>query len=81
MVDAGLYTPDYPLGRFIAFQVEEHFRRSSAPLGVEFERVALIGSVTPDEWMRQAVGAPVSAAPLVAAATAALAAQEGAAAR
>jgi hypothetical protein len=81
MVDAGLYTPDYPLGRLIAFQVEAHFRRSSAPLGAEFERVALIGSVTPDEWMRQAVGAPVSAAPLIAAATAALTAQEGAAAR
>jgi hypothetical protein len=81
MVDSGLYTPDYPLGHLIAFQVEAHFRRSKAPLGAEFERVALIGSVTPDEWMRQAVGAPVSARPLIEAATAALAAEERAAAR
>ena len=33
--------------------------------GNEFERVAQIGSVTPNEWMRQAVGAPLSAAPLI----------------
>jgi hypothetical protein len=81
MVDSGLYTPDYPLGHLIAFQVEEHFRKTTAPLGQEFERVALIGSVTPDQWMRQAVGAPVSAQPLIEAATRALDAQEGAAAR
>jgi hypothetical protein len=73
MVDSGLYTPDYALGHLIAFQVEEHFARAQAPLGAEFERVTKIGSVTPDEWMRVAVGAPVSAAPLLEAAARALA--------
>jgi hypothetical protein len=41
--------------------------------GSEFERVAQIGAVTPHEWMRQAVGAPLSATPLVEAAEKALA--------
>jgi hypothetical protein len=72
MIDSGLYTPDYSLGHLIAFQVEEHFRRTDAPLGAEFERVTKIGSVTPDEWMRVAVGAPVSAQPLLDAAARAL---------
>ena len=40
--------------------------------GNEFERVAQIGNVTPNEWMRQAVGAPLSAAPLISAAEQAL---------
>jgi hypothetical protein len=40
--------------------------------GKEFERVSQIGNVTPNEWMRQAVGAPLSAAPLIEAAEKAL---------
>jgi hypothetical protein len=76
MVDAGLYTPDYPLGHLIAFQVEEHFRARTGPMGDEFERICQLGSITPDAWMRAAVGAPLSAEPLIAAATRALAAVE-----
>ena len=72
MVDAGLYTPDYPLGHLIAFQVEEHFRSQTGPMGPEFERICRLGSITPDAWMRQAVGAPLSAEPLLTAATRAL---------
>ena len=67
MIDAGLYLPDYPLGHLIAFQVEEHFRSAAAPMGAEFERMCQLGSITPDAWMRKAVGAPLSAEPLLAA--------------
>ena len=74
MIDGAMYTPDYPLGHLIAFQVEEHFETADAPLGVEFERVALLGRLTPDAWMRRAVGAPLSAEPLLAATERALAA-------
>jgi hypothetical protein len=81
MVDYGLYTPDYPLGMFIAFQVEEHLRSRSGPMGPEFERICRLGSITPDAWMRQAVGSPLSAAPLLRAAEAAVAQEEAAAAR
>lgn len=73
MIDAGLYTPDYPLGHLIAFQVEDYFRSSERSFGEEFERVSKLGRLTPDLWMRQAVGAPLSATPLVEAADAALA--------
>jgi hypothetical protein len=72
MIDGAMYTPDYPLGHLIAFQVEDHFRRHEGPMGAEFERVCLLGRLTPDAWMRQAVGAPLSAEPLLAAAAAAL---------
>jgi hypothetical protein len=71
-VDSGLYLPDYALGHLIAFQVEAHFRTVAGPMGPEFERVTRIGSVTPDAWMRQAVGAPLSAQPLLAATARAL---------
>ena len=67
-IDAGLYTPDYPLGHLIAFQVEDFFTKSDRPFGEEFERVVELGRLTPDAWMRQAVGEPLSAAPLLAAA-------------
>ena len=75
MVDAALYTPDYPLGHLIAFQIEDHFTRHK-PIGAEFERICKLGSITPDAWMRQAVGGPLSAEPLLTAATAAIAAEE-----
>ncbi|HEY3176637.1 MAG TPA: hypothetical protein VGK94_12855 [Candidatus Polarisedimenticolia bacterium] len=71
MIDAGLYTPDYPLGHLIAFQIEDHFRKAK-PMGAEFERICKLGSITPDAWMRQGVGGPLSAEPLLAAAAAAL---------
>ncbi|MGH9867504.1 MAG: hypothetical protein ACREAA_04990 [Candidatus Polarisedimenticolia bacterium] len=64
MISNGLYLPDYPLGHLIAFQVDEHFRRAPS-LGDEFERVSRIGALTPDAWMRQAVGSPLSAEPLL----------------
>jgi hypothetical protein len=72
MVSNGLYTPDYPLGHLIAFELEEHFRKSG-PVGPEFERVARQGNITPDLWMRGAVGEPLSADPLLRATERALA--------
>jgi hypothetical protein len=65
MVDSGLYTPDYPLGRLIAFQIEQHFETLPGPMGPEFERISRLGNLTPDAWMRRAVGAPISAEPLL----------------
>ena len=67
-----MYTPDYTLAHLVAFQIRAHFDKLGGPMGKEFERVAQIGTVTPNEWMRQAVGAPLSASPLVQAAEKAL---------
>ncbi|WP_428263871.1 hypothetical protein [Haliangium sp.] len=74
MIDGAMYTPAYPLGHLIAFQIEQHFEDHSGPLGAEFERICQLGRLTPDAWMRQAVGAPLSATPLIDATKAALAA-------
>jgi hypothetical protein len=64
MVGYFLYLPDYVLGHLIANQVEERFEKSGRPLGEEFERVARYGNVTPDLWMKNATGEPLSARPL-----------------
>jgi hypothetical protein len=73
MIDYGLYLPDYALGHLIAFQVGQMVRGDR--FGAEFERVARQGRITPDAWMHGAVGQPLSAQPLLAAAREALAAE------
>jgi hypothetical protein len=66
MIDSFLYLPDYPIGHLIAFQVEEQMKKAGA-IGPEFERMATMGSVTPDLWMIHATGKPVGAGALLAA--------------
>lgn len=70
IVAYGLYTPNYPLGFLITYQVEQHMRGRN--LATEMERMCRLGRLAPDVWMQQAVGSPVSAAPLVKGAAAAL---------
>lgn len=70
MIDAGLYLPDYPLGHIIAFQVEEYMKQGN--LAEEMERMCKLGSITPDQWMQQAVGQSISAEPMIRAAQEAL---------
>ena len=72
MIVYGLYLPDYPLGHLIAFQVAEKLH--GGDFGAEFERVTRQGRLTPDAWMRGAVGGPLSARALLVAAREALAA-------
>jgi hypothetical protein len=64
MISYPLYLPDYPLGHLIAFQAEEQIKKSKS-FGLEFERIARFGRVTPDLWMMNAAGSPVSSAPLL----------------
>jgi hypothetical protein len=75
MVEHPLYLSDYPVGHMIAAQIEEHLGKAQS-LGAEFERMARLGRVTPDAWMRHATGEPVSPAALLRAAAAALEAEE-----
>jgi hypothetical protein len=70
MIVYGLYLPDYPLGEIIAFQVADKLRRGE--FGTEFERMARQGRLTPDAWMRGAVGGPISTRALLDAARRAL---------
>ena len=65
MIDSFLYLPDYPIGHMIAFQIEEQMDKAGN-IGKEFERMATVGSVIPDLWMKKATGAPVGAEALLA---------------
>ena len=71
MIDSFLYLPDYPLGHMIAFQLEEHFKKTGR-IGPEFERIARQGRIAPDLWMKSATGSPVGSDALLAAAERAL---------
>ena len=71
MIAYGLYLPDYALGHLISFQIAERLSRES--FGREVERMARQGWITPDAWVRGAVGGPLSADALLAAARTALA--------
>jgi hypothetical protein len=72
MIDSFLYLPDYPIGHLIAFQIEEQMEKAGN-IGPEFERMATVGSVTPDLWMKKATGAPVGPDALLSATKKALA--------
>jgi hypothetical protein len=58
MIDYFMYLPDYPIGHMIAFQIEENIPNMQS-VGPQFERMAKYGSLTPDNWMKHATGAPV----------------------
>ena len=58
MVSDFMYLPDYPIGHMIAAQVEDRMEKAGT-IGPEFERMARIGSVTPDQWMIRATGKAV----------------------
>jgi len=70
MIDNALYLPNYPLGHVIAFQIEEYMK--TRDLAGEMERMCRLGSITPDLWMKEAVGGTISTAPLLQAAEEAL---------
>jgi len=59
MIEEPLYLADYPLGLIIAAQLETRFR-AAGKVGPEFERMSTFGSVSPDLWMRNATGEPLS---------------------
>ena len=72
LISNGLYLPDYAIGHIIAFQVARALRQGD--FGTEFERITRQGRLTPDAWMRGAVGGPISARALLDEARSALAA-------
>ena len=84
MIAYSLYLPDYALGHIAAFQLAARLRQVEqaagarpGAAGAELERIARQGRLTPEAWMRGAVGAPLSAAALLAAARQALASVPG----
>jgi len=58
MIAYPLYLADYALGHIMSFQIRAHVERSD--LAAETIRICSIGRTTPDRWMREAVGGPLS---------------------
>jgi hypothetical protein len=58
MIDSYMYLPDYTIGHLIAFQIEQQMKKAGA-IGPEFERIATVGRIAPDLWMKNATGSPV----------------------
>lgn len=67
MIDVPLYLANYPFGHIIEFQLESHFTgcRNLNEFASEIRRIYTLGRLTPDEWMKQAVGSEVSTRPLI----------------
>ena len=70
MVDTPLYLANYPYGHIIHFQLEQQFK--GRQVAAEIERIYPAGRLTPQHWMRHAVGSEVSTQPLLDAASTAL---------
>lgn len=64
MIGYPLYLPDYTIGHIISHQIKSHMRGKD--LAVETKRICSIGRLTPDQWMKNAVGSPISASQLIA---------------
>lgn len=64
MIDSLMYLPDYSLGHIIAYQIDETLL-ASPHVGKEIERMFTLGLLTPDVWMEQATGGPVSVDPML----------------
>jgi hypothetical protein len=70
MVSYPLYLHSYPLGHVVHFQLKEYLRDKN--FGKEIERIYSLGSLTPEVWMMNAVGQPLSVDPLLKASAEAL---------
>ena len=71
MISYPLYLADYPLGHLIAYQIEQKMK-SAGSIGIEFDRMARIGKVSPDLWMIEATGKKVGPEALLSATRVAL---------
>ena len=67
MVGYALYLPAYPIGNLVQYQLEEHLTQCATPeeWAKEYTRIYQQGCLTPDAWMRKAVGKPMSVEPIL----------------
>lgn len=70
MIDYPLYLPAYPLGHIIEFQIEKYLEGKD--FAQELYRMLTNGRLTPQIWMKNAVGSDISVKPLIEAAEQAL---------
>ena len=67
MVGYALYLPAYPIGNIVQYQISEHLAQCTTKeeWAQEYTRIYQQGRLTPDAWMRGAVGAPMSVEPIL----------------
>jgi len=65
MIQSPLYLSNYPYGRLIMFQIEDHIQDKD--FAGEVLRIFSLGRLTPRHWMEQAVGQQISNQPIFAA--------------
>ena len=63
MIAYPLYLSAYPVGHLIDYQIEEYI--SDKDFAVEVQRIFASGNITPDLWMKHAVGTGISNKPLL----------------
>jgi hypothetical protein len=59
--------PGYPIGQLVQYQLEEHLAKckTKQDFSREYTRIYQQGRLTPDAWMRGAVGEPMSVEPIL----------------
>ena len=67
MIGYALYLPAYPIGNLVQYQLEEHLAQceTAQEWAQEYTRIYQQGCLTPDAWMRGAVGSPMSVKPIL----------------
>lgn len=70
MISNPLYLSNYPLGHLIEFQIEQYIADKN--FAEEILRMYRLGSLIPQQWMKEAVGEPLSVKPMLNATTQAL---------
>ena len=67
MINSPMYLPNYPLGHIVEFQLEEHFAQLTSPqeFASEIMRIYQLGRLTPNQWMKEAVGSDLSTTPIL----------------
>jgi oligoendopeptidase F len=75
MISNPLYLSNYPLGHVIDFQIEQHI--AGKDFAKEVLRMFSLGSIIPQQWMKEAVGEPISTQPILESTTKALKALQG----
>lgn len=63
MIDCGMYLPNYPIGHIISYQIENYIKGKN--IAQEMSRICVLGNLTPEIWMKQAIGETISSKPLL----------------
>ncbi len=63
MIDNPLYLPNYPIGQLVEFQIDGFIKGKN--FASEVDRIFTQGRLTPQAWMEEAVGKPITIEPLL----------------